>query len=44
MFINSYYRDNNYKLIENFEDLLIEPSECKPTEKKFYSERRKIRK
>jgi hypothetical protein len=42
MFINSYYRDNNYKLIENFEDLLIEPSECKPTEKKFYSERRKI--
>ena len=42
MFINSYYRNNNYKLIENFEDLLIEPSECKPTEKKFYSERRKI--
>ena len=41
MFINSYYRDNNYKLIENFEDVLIQPSECSPTLQKFYSERLK---
>ena len=41
MFINSYYMNNNYTLIENFEDLLIEPSECSPTLQKYYSERLK---
>ena len=37
MFSENYYIDNNYKLIENFEDLLISPSECLNGHKKYYS-------